>query len=174
MLFFKAAYLLVLAVFVSLGYFLTILSDRSFVRTITIVPCRTAHRDPVRYALHTAAASFKPTSPLDRTAWLIDSGASDHITCNLKYFVDWKRLHTAGTHHPWKSIINPSHLHWHDRAEAPHWSCSQDPGCPLWPRHWLQSAVRRKAHIRSLQNNVPGRNLPDFRQNGCQHDLQTS
>ena len=66
----------------------------SFVRTrITIVPCRTAHphKDPMRYALHTAAASFKPCT-LDRTAWLIDSGASDHIACDLRYFIDWKRL----------------------------------------------------------------------------------
>ena len=52
-----------------------------------------ASKHSMRYALLTAAASFKP-STLDRTAWLIDSGVSDHITCNLKYFVDWKRLHT--------------------------------------------------------------------------------
>ena len=46
----------------------------------------------MRYALHHAAASC--LGPLDRTAWLIDSGASDYIACDLRYFIDWKHLQT--------------------------------------------------------------------------------
>ena len=64
----------------------------------TVVPyylADPAHKDPkTAYTFQTAASSINPSSRLDRTAWLIDSGASDHIACELSYFIDWKRLRT--------------------------------------------------------------------------------
>ena len=69
---------------------------RYLVRTITAVPrCYAVHlsKDPT-YALHTVATSIDNAarSSLDRNSWIIDSGASDHIACNLHDFVHWTRL----------------------------------------------------------------------------------
>ena len=67
---------------------------RSLVRTITAMPhCYAVPASKNSYALHTAATSINKGS-LDRNSWIIDSGAFDHIACNLRDFVDWTRLPT--------------------------------------------------------------------------------
>ena len=73
--------------------FVLILVSRSLSVRIAIDNIRRSV--PVQaYALQMAGTSLDSTqsTTLNRTAWLIDSGASDHIACELRYFTDWKRL----------------------------------------------------------------------------------
>lgn len=99
------------------------------------------------------ASSVNSASSLDRTARPIGSGASDHIACDLRYFIDCKRLRT-----PIPIILgNSGHLHGHTYVKA-HQPYPQARKRPICTKNQLQFAVCRQVNVQDV---ILERRIPD-------------